>query len=266
VAYKQGAPTATTSPDLGLTVVAVRLDAAGAHFPDGTLVAWPDLARIAAAPQKCFHTAEGPPQEIARFSATTGWMRSLYPTAGAPTMLVAGFPMHRIKEIDPHADTQRKLATIAPFVGEVLDTATGLGYTAIGAARTAAHVVTIELDPAALEIARYNPWSQALFGNAKIEQRIGDAAEIVPTFANERFARILHDPPTFSLGGQLYSGAFYRDLYRVLARRGRLFHYIGDLASKGGGTVARGVIRRLHEAGFTRVVPQRAAFGVVAYK
>lgn len=59
------------------------------------------------------------------------------PTGGAPTLLVAGFPMHRIKGIDPHEDTLIKFQTIAPLVGRVLDTATGLGYTAIEVVKTA---------------------------------------------------------------------------------------------------------------------------------
>ena len=69
-------------------------------------------------------------------------------------MLIAGFVMHRIKDIDPMQDTLRKIATISPIVGRVLDTATGLGYTAIEAAKSADEVVTIELDPGVQEIAR----------------------------------------------------------------------------------------------------------------
>jgi predicted methyltransferase len=52
----------------------------------------------------------------------------------------------------------------------------------------------------------------------------------------------------------------------VLRRGGRLFHYIGDLDSKSGRTVVRGAVRRLQEAGFSRVVRHPKAFGVVAYK
>ncbi len=70
----------------------------------------------------------------------------------------------------------------------------------------------------------------------------------------------------FSLAGDLYSGEFYRDLYRLLKRRGRLFHYIGDLESRSGRNVVKGVVRRLGEAGFARIVRKPGAFGVVAYK
>ena len=181
-------------------------------------------------------------------------------------MLIAGFVMHRIKDVDPWQDTQRKIAAITPISGRVLDTATGLGYTAILASRAAESVTTIELDPGAQEMARLNPWSQELFNNPKITQLMGDAYEVVPTFEDESFGRIIHDPPTFSLAGDLYSGVFYRELYRILKRGGRLFHYIGDPNSKASGGVTRGALRRLQESGFTRVVRRPEAYGVVAYK
>ena len=181
-------------------------------------------------------------------------------------MLIAGFTMHRIVDIDPMEDTRKKIAAITPITGRVLDTATGLGYTAIAAARTAEQVITIELDPGAQEIARLNPWSRDLFANPRIKQLMGDAFEVVPTFADETFDRIIHDPPVFSLAGELYSSVFYQQLYRVLRRGGRLFHYIGNLESKSSGTVARGALKRLQGAGFTRVVRRPEAFGVVAYK
>ena len=60
-------------------------------------------------------------------------------------------------------------------------------------------------------------------------------------------------------------GAFL-ELYRVLRRGGRLFHYIGDLESRSGGVVSKGAMRRLHEAGFERVERQPEAFALVAYK
>ena len=150
------------------------------------------------------------------------------------------------------------------MVGRVLDTATGLGYTAIEAAKTAEHVITVEVEPAVLEVARSNPWSQTLFENPKITQLVGDIVERIQEFEEETFARIIHDPPAFSIGGDLYSGAFYRRLFRVLRRGGRLFHYIGDLKSKSGRTVVRGAMRRLREAGFSRVVRRPEAFGLVA--
>jgi predicted methyltransferase len=127
-------------------------------------------------------------------------------------------------------------------------------------------VTTIELDPGVQEIARLNPWSRELFANPKITQVMGDACEVAPTLVGESFDRIVHDPPTLKLAGELYSGVFYHELYRILKRGGRLFHYIGDPNSKASGGVTRGVMRRLQEAGFSRVVRRAEAYGVVAYK
>jgi predicted methyltransferase len=261
-----GQVSATTSPDLGLTSVAVALAPEGIRFPGGETLRWEDAERIARSETRCFLVAGGAAREIQVFSERTNWLRSLMPTTGAPTMLVSGIAMHRIKGTDPSRDTLAKIAALAPIAGRVLDTATGLGYTAIEAAKTAEEVVTIELDPAALEVARLNPWSRALFENPRIQQIVGDASEEVQAFPDATFARILHDPPTFSLAGDLYSAAFYRQLHRVLSRGGRLFHYIGDPESASGGRLTGGVIRRLREAGFGRVVRRPQAFGVVAYK
>jgi predicted methyltransferase len=265
-ARETGQLSAVVSPDLGLTIQEVALDPKGARFPDGQLVTWEDLATIAQSERSCFVLEKQAIRKAQVFSETTNLFYSLMPTRGAPTMLVSGIPMHRVKGIDPHRDTVLKIKSIAPLRGHVLDTATGLGYTAIEAAKSAERVTSIELDPAALEIARLNPWSQALFENPSITQLVGDSFDIIQELDSEAFTRIVHDPPTLSLAGALYSGEFYRQLFRVLGRGGRVFHYIGDLESKLGQSVSRGVIRRLGEAGFSRVVRRAEAFGLVAYK
>lgn len=263
-ARASGAATAESTTDLGMTAMTVDLASDGVTFPGYGTVAWTDLARIAENQTKCYLLRGGELDEIRVFSETTGWVRSLYPTSGAPTMLASGIAMHRIQGIDPWEDTLRKIKAAAPVAGRVLDTATGLGYTAIVATRTAVEVVTIELDPAALEVAALNPWSRPLFENPKITQIVGDAVEEIARFPDGCFSVIIHDPPALSLAGDLYSGAFYRELRRVLARRGRLFHYIGDPESPSSRNTTRGVIRRLQDAGFSRVVRRPEAFGVVA--
>jgi len=256
----------TVSADLGLTTVEVQLTPDGVVFPTGERVSWKDVARITGTENQCFLARPDGIESIQVFSPVTNWSRSLLATASAPTTVVAGFPMHRIQQSDPLRDTRAKIAAIAPLTGQVLDTATGLGYTAIEAAKTAEHVTTIELDPAAIEIALLNPWSQALFDHPRITQRIGDASELIEEFAAGTFSRIIHDPPAFSLAGDLYSRAFYDHLYRVLTARGRLFHYTGDLSSHSGQRVVAGVVRRLQEAGFQRIARHPEAFGVVAFK
>jgi predicted methyltransferase len=105
-----------------------------------------------------------------------------------------------------------------------------------------------------------------LFGNPKITQLIGDAFDEIAKLEAESFAAILHDPPMFSLAGDLYSLAFYQQAFRVLKHNGKIFHYIGDPESKSGARVTAGVIRRLREAGFKRVTRAPRAFGVLAHK
>lgn len=265
-ARKRGQSVVEISPDLGISNIDATLDTEGVSFASGERLAWAEIEKISRSEVNCYTINEQGVQAIQTFSEETNRVCSLMPTRGAPSMLIAGFVMHRIKDIDPWQDTQRKIAALAPLKGSVLDTATGLGYTAIQAAHSAESVTTIELDPGAQEMARLNPWSRELFTNPRITQLMGDAYEVVPTFAAESFDRILHDPPTFKLAGELYSGVFYRELYRILKRGGRLFHYIGDPNSKASGGVTRGVLRRLQEAGFARVVRRAEAYGVVAYK
>jgi hypothetical protein len=244
----------------------VKLEVDRAAFPDGQWLPWPSLEEISRDESVCFLVEEGEAHKIQRFSESLGRFYSLMPTSGAPTLLVSGIPMHRIKGTDPRRDTLTKIRTLAPIGGRVLDTCTGLGYTAIEAARMAEEVITIELDPLVLEVARLNPWSRSLFTDHRIHQIVGDSFEEIQALADESFSRILHDPPMFNLAGELYSGECYRHLYRVLKRRGRMFHYIGDLDSRSGRNVARGVVRRLQESGFSRISRRPEAFGLVAYK
>jgi len=265
-AREEGHDRAVTSLDLGLTTCEVGLTAQGVALPGGAILPWECLEIVARNELACFEVQDAQVVPIQRFSEELNRFYSLMPTGRAPTLLVSGIPMHRIQGTDPHRDTLAKVGTIAPLVGRVLDTCTGLGYTAIQAARTAEQVVTIELDPLVVEVARLSPWSAALFGDSRILQLVGDAYDLVETLEDAHFSRIVHDPPMFSLAGDLYSGAFYRELWRVLRNGGRLFHYIGDLDSRSGHGVARGVVRRLQEAGFSQVVRKPAAFGVVAYK
>jgi len=263
---QQGQTSIELSPDLGLTTVTVMLTPEGVQFPNGERLDWHSIEEISKTEVNCYVLEDDNIRPIQVFSEYTNRVCSLMPTKGAPSMLIAGFVMHRIKDIDPMQDTLRKIAAISPIVARVLDTATGLGYTAIEAAKTADEVVTIELDPGVQEIARLNPWSQALFYTPKIRQIMGEAYEVVQTFEDGSFSRIIHDPPTFSLAGELYSGAFYQQLFRVLKRGGRLFHYIGDPNSKASGGITKGALKRLQEAGFARVVRKPEAYGVVAFK
>ncbi len=254
------------SPDLGLATVQVLMEEEGIRFPDGELLLWDVAEQIVASRVNCFVLQNGVATKVTAFSERTNRVYSLMPTKEAPTLLISGLPMHRIKDTTPNRDTEEKIKAIKPVVGEVLDTATGLGYTAIEASKTANKVTSIEHDPEVLEIARKNPWSVALFESNNITQLIGDSFDILLEQGSDRYSAIIHDPPTFSLAGHLYSKEFYESLHRVLRAKGRLFHYIGNPNSRSGRSMTRGVIRRLRESGFSKIRRAPQAFGVIAQK
>lgn len=258
-------PETDISLDLGLSLARVTLTSEGVILPDKRTLSWDAVTHIHSNPQAVFRVTEAGIEKAQVFSETFGRLYSLMPTEGAPTMLISGIPMHRIKNTDPMADTRSKIKAAAPR-GRVLDTCTGLGYTAIMAAQRAEEVITIELDPAVIEICRLNPWSQGLFETPAIHQLIGDSFEHIFEFEDASFDRIIHDPPMFNLAGHLYSSEYYRELHRVLKRGGRLFHYVGDLRSKSGRNVARSAARRLQEVGFKVVKRRPEAFGLLAFR
>jgi predicted methyltransferase len=266
IARDNGKDTTRISLDLGLSTNEVLLDVQGVHLRSGERISWAEVQSIADSPSSCFVIENGEANAIQYYSEATDRLYSLYPTSSAPSMLVSGIPMHRIKNTDPHQDTLEKIRTIKPLVGRVLDTATGLGYTAIQAAKTAEHVTTIELDPVVLQVCKFNPWSQDLFNNPKITQLIGDSFDVVSEMDSGSFTRVIHDPPVISLAGDLYSGDFYCELYRVMRNQSQLFHYIGDPESKSGRNTTAGVIRRLEQAGFKQLRRAPRAYGVVAVK
>jgi predicted methyltransferase len=257
---------AQTSLDLGLTASQVSLAPDGVRLPDGQRLAWETVAEIAGDESVCYAVRDSAASKIQQFSEVQNLIYVLLPTQRAPTILLSGIQMHRIKGIDPWGDTLEKVRCLSPLEGRVLDTCTGLGYTAIAAAKTAQRVTTIELDPNVLDVARLNPWSRPLFDHPRIDQVMGDSFDRVHDFEDASFERIIHDPPMLSLAGELYAGEFYRQLHRLLAGRGRLYHYVGDPDSRSGRNITRSVTRRLQEAGFRKVVARRRAFGLLAYK
>jgi hypothetical protein len=254
------------SLDLGLSRQEVRLDSVGIGMDDQLLLDWGQLQAIADSNNGCFRVLNGNSEQIRGYSETSRRTFSLFSTADAPALLISGFTMHRMKDISPRLAALEMVKAAAPIRGRVLDTATGLGYTAIAAARDAAAVITIELDPGSLAMARENPWSQKLFNNPVINRIAGDSSEEIGKFPDKYFSVIIHDPPSISLAGDLYGAAFYRQAWRVLADGGRMFHYLGDPNSALGNRVTKGVVRRLRSAGFRRIIPKPAAYGVLACK
>ncbi len=180
-----------------------------------------------------------------------------------PILEIDGVHMHSILS-NPWYDAMLRVSVARVRRGsKVLDTCTGLGYTAIAAMKKGATVVTVELRKEVLALAEWNPWSKELKDATVI---LGDIRDVVREFGNETFDRIIHDPPAFTLAGELYSRELYREFFRVLKPGGVLFHYTGETGKSRGIDVMRGVIQRLREVGFEEVKKVQRAQGVVARK
>ena len=256
----------SVSLDLGITTTLLSLSNNSVVFPDGQTLTYKQLKKILKHENKCYFVEDNDLRAVNIFSETTEWMRTLYPTESAPTTLVSGFLMHRIKQTNPLIDTKQKVAALGKIEGGViLDTCFGLGYTAIELSKVGT-VFSVELDPGAVELAKMNPWSSPLFSNPNIEVHIGDIRETIVSLAGGSFSHVLHDPPSFRIADELYEQSFYLQLYRVLRQGGVLFHYIGDPESPLGSQVTKRVIERLRSVGFKQIVIVPNTFGVVATK
>jgi len=257
-------PVLPISLDLELTKVEVSLNPEGVFQAGSNLLDWDQVERVAASENGCFRIVAGIAEEIRVFSEPSRLLLRLLATDDAPALLLSGFTMHRFKGTSPWRAAREMAGTLGPIRGRALDTATGLGYTAVALAEAGAEVTTVEIEPAVAAIARQNPWSRPLFDNPRIERLMEDTSEVIARFPDGHFRAVLHDPPSVSLAGDLYSGEFYRGLHRVLAPGGRLFHYIGDPKSDLGARTTEGVVKRLKEAGFRKVLPKPRAYGVLA--
>src|SRR4029077_7419178 len=137
----------------------------------------------------------------------------------------------------------------------------GLGYFAAWCLRgEAAHVSSYEKNADVLWLRSLNPWSPR--ESAGLTLAHADVVKEIATLPSESFDAALHDPPRFGIAGELYSGAFYLELARVLRRGAPLFHYTGapnKLTS--GRNLAQEVSARLRRNGFA---PQIYGDGVLA--
>jgi predicted methyltransferase len=267
-AKDKGRKETDVSLDLGRTLSRVSFDANAVIFPDGQRIELRILEKVLG--ESTCVTVEG--NELLKihfFLPETGRFYRLVATGAdtPPTAEISGVRMHRTKDTDPMRDTLSKIAAVSPISGSVLDTCTGLGYTAIYALKAGAReVVTVEEDEGMVALAEVNPWSREL-SDRRIRKVRGDVFEEVKNFGEGAFSTVIHDPPRLALAGELYSEKFYRQLYRVLVKGGRLFHYVGAPGSLFRGKDApSGVLNRLASVGFEDVKKNPESLGVVARK
>lgn len=185
----------------------------------------------------------------------------------APTLEINGIHMHRVSGTTPWRDAELKARLAGVRKGaRVLDLCTGLGYTAIHSLLLgSSSVTTVEVDDSVISLAEVNPWSEQL-GSERVVLIHGDAIEVVKELEGGYHA-IIHDPPRFtSSTSGLYDIEFYRELFRLLRRGGRLFHYTGEPKRTRGVRFPSKIASKLREVGFKVVRYDPRALGVIAVK
>lgn len=253
------------SLDLGISLALIEDHGDGVLLPDGSLIGFDELERVAERGEAVYFPRGG---RLHMVAISDGHFYKFVPTEGAPTLEIDGIRMHRTKGTTPEADAKGKVESLRIDGGRVLDTCTGLGYTAIASAEGGASlVISIELRSQVLMMAKINPWSRRLFEDPRIHLLMGDSYTLIGALPPEFFHYIIHDPPRISHAGQLYSLDFYRSLYRVLKSGGRLFHYTGEPGKRFRRLdIRKGVMRRLRSSGFKNVLYLEEIMGVICEK
>ncbi len=223
-----------------------------------------DLKHIAKKENRIFYLENG---ELEVLEHRGEGYYKLVPTDTAPLLEISGVKMHISKGINPFDSAGQMARQVVQPGHRVLDTCSGLGYAASEALNLGAReVISVEFSKTVMDLRKMNPWSQRIFGD-RIVLIHADIFDYISMFESESFDSIIHDPPRFSLAGELYGEAFYRELFRVLKRRGSLFHYTGNPHMiKRGSSFVDQAIRRLKAAGFKKVVKNEELMGVTALK
>ncbi len=255
------------SLDLGRTRSVVQVGRDELTLPDGQRLAKGRLAEEFSEPEDCIEVRDGRPRKVYLYDRERHSYYKLFQSHPdrPPTILINGATMHPVSGADPWEGTERMVEQVPRCRGECLDTCCGLGYSVqMLLGRGFNRVTTCEVDPNVLDVAAVNPWSEKLFTSERVELLHADLRDVVAEAAEGRFACIFHDPPTVHQAGELYAGTLYEEFRRALTRRGILYHYVGAPGGRRGQDYARGVLRRLQEAGFSRV--RRVTGGVLARK
>ncbi|MBU0484084.1 MAG: methyltransferase domain-containing protein [Proteobacteria bacterium] len=222
------------------------------------------LQQMADKENRIFFLAEGRLEVLENRDA--GYAK-LVPTDQAPLLEISGVKMHISKGTNPFVSAGQMAAQVVKKGNRVLDTCSGLGYAATAALQLGAReVISVERSATVIALRQKNPWSQRIFG-PDIQLVHGDINGYIRELAAESFDAIIHDPPRLSLAGELYGESFYRELFRVLKRRGSLFHYTGNPhVVRHGRSFVDHAAQRLKAAGFSKVDKVGELMGVTARK
>ncbi|MGC9192058.1 MAG: class I SAM-dependent methyltransferase [Conexivisphaera sp.] len=251
-AARRGAPSARVSLDLHLSYEEVPIRGGEAHIR-GVAVRLGDLEEALARASSQDVVAAWPDGSLGKvqFFSSGSFYKLRNVEGSAPTLEINGIHMHRISGSTPWDDALAKVRAARVGPGSVvLDTATGLGYTAVHSLGAgASRVLTVEVDPNVLRMASLNPWSRGL-ASGRVEVVPGDAVEVVGSLPGGTFTHVLHDPPRFALSPRMYSGELYSQILRVLRPGGVLLHYTGEPGRARGRNLPGSTASRLRSAGF----------------
>jgi predicted methyltransferase len=180
---------------------------------------------------------------------------------GVAILEIDGIRMHLVRDFKTPLDYAKKVVAELRMtrnqkpgtgnwsLGTVLDTCMGLGYTALEAAQYADRVTTCEISDAVYTLASWNPWSEELFDNKKVQIIRGNLANEIVKMEDNAFDTIVHDPPRFSKAKELYM-----QLYRICKPNARVFHYVGSVGKQQKDRkIENEVAKRLMEVGFKRI-------------
>lgn len=246
-ALRRGERAVEVSLDLNLSMTTLRLPLV-APFPSAAADQEALLSAAAASPRTAWLLRRGTLRPIEHRASR---YLKLVPTAEAPTLEIDGIGMH---VLDPSGIFRALGATVSRTVRQgdrVLDTCSGLGYTALWALRLgASSVLSYEVDAAVLRLRSLSPWSAGL-RDVRLRVRHADVSHAITQLRAGCVDAVVHDPPRISVAGELYSLEFYRGLAQALVPGGRLYHYTGRPFHRWRRRdICRGVGRRLDEAGF----------------
>lgn len=195
--------------------------------------------------------------ELVQYSSGEG-IYKLVPTSFRPIMQISGTSMHKQEFIERIERSK--------LYGKILDSGTGLGYTAIMAGKSAKQVVTIEIDEQVIEMQKINPFSQWLFKNKKIERIQGDLTKEIKKFQDREFNFIILDGGTPRSSGDFFSPRNYEQVFRVLRFGGKLYHYVPNYHINRGEDFAGKISNILKKVGFKKIIRDAEGSYLVAWK
>lgn len=208
--------------------------------------------------------------KIQTFSEVTNKPVRLAPTKlfNPPIIEIAGVRMHNIvhiEDLNPITDAKNKTESLDSQNSYIMEVGFGLGYTALNILKDKNKIDSYEIDPAVIQIAKENPWSNEVFASSDFNLVNTDIYLSISSIKDNTYDNIMFDPPRFINAESLYSPSFYKELHRVLKNSGKIYHYIGRPRDKfKGQDIFPRVKKNLEESGFVNV--DRSYLGVIAYK